>query len=135
MSPNMKISNMNKNILLTSKVFILAVGLVPVGVLQYIHGKYTLSHVSLLSPLVGAFMLFWGILVKQKLYKNSFELFSLKKWKIALLLLIGLELIQLLLVVPRLSFESNFIRILYKTFFFFVIVGFTEELWFRACRY
>ncbi len=131
----MKRCNKDKNyesIPLASKLIVLIIALAPVGVLQYIHGKHNLPHILILSPLVGAFMLFWGVLVKQKLYKNCFELFNLKKWQIALLLFIGLELIQLLLVKPRLSFESDLTKILYKAFFFLVIVGFTEELWFRG---
>lgn len=121
-----------KNISFAFKSIILVIALVPVGLFQYLHGKYHLPHVLVISPLVGIFMLLWGIFIKQKFYKKNFKLFSFNKWPIALVLLIGLELIQLLLVKPRLSFELDFTKTLYKAFFFLVIVGFTEELWFRG---
>lgn len=122
----------HENIPLVSKLIILIIALAPVAVLQYIRNKYNVPHISILLPLFGTFMLFWGVLVKQKLYKNCFELFNLKKWQIALLLFVGLEVVQILLVNPNLSFDTNLTKTLYKAFFFLVIVGFTEELWFRG---
>jgi len=77
-------------------------------------------------------MLFWGVYIKHKLYKNSFEMFNLKKWSIALLLFLGMEFIQLLLVIPSFNFDTNLFNIFYRAFFLLVLVGYTEELWFRG---
>jgi membrane protease YdiL (CAAX protease family) len=45
---------------------------------------------------------------------------------------VGLQALQVLVVVPSLKFSYTVPVGIYKVFFYFVLVGFTEELWFRG---
>lgn len=128
----MKGFNKDENIKLISKIIILVIALMPIAVVQYIRNSYAVPYSSILLPVLGGLMLLWGILVKQKFYKKSFKLFSFRKWQIALLLFLSLEVVQIILINPKLRFGMTFTEAMYKVFYFWIFVGFAEELWFRG---
>ena len=89
-------------------------------------GIYWWSWVFAMAQLAGCL---W---VRHAYYQKDISLVSFNGWPWAIFVIVSLQTIQYIVVVPKIGPASGIGFALLELFKFLVLIGYTEELWFRG---